>query len=145
MLREARRKMELLALEIEGAVLHGPTGQLASGLHNPKSEVAMFDAVSLAREVSPELALHYSRFQSKTGAQYHVLRYVTIRMTGEYVPATKEAVNSWLSSNGGVRHEMQVRSAIELLRNQVASLQSQSSKTRAVRHLRLINQELGAD
>jgi hypothetical protein len=145
MLRESRRKMELLALEIEGAILHGPNGQLASALHNPTSEVAFYDAVGLAREVQPELALHYSRIQNKTGVQYHVLRYVTIRMSGEFIPATKDAVSSWLRSNGGVRHEMQVRSAIELLRNQVGALQSQSSKTRALRHLRLINQELGSD
>jgi len=137
--------MELLALEIKGAVSFGPNGQLAAALHDPKSEVAMYDAMSLAREVGPELALHFSRIQSKSGLQYHVLRYVTIRMSGEFVLATEEAVTSWLSSNGGVRHEMQVRSAIELLRNQVASIQSPESKKRALRHLRLINQELGSD
>lgn len=142
MLHDARRKMELLILEVRGARAFGPSGQLATALQRQDAKVTMYDATSLSREVSPELALHFSRVQQKAGPQYHVLEYVTIRFTGEYVLATEAALDSWLQANGGVRREMQVRSAIDVLRQSVANLNSPDGKKRASRHLRLISQEL---
>jgi len=139
--RDTFRKMALLRQEVVAAIDHGPRGHIASVLRDVSVSVVMWDAQSLAREILPELSLHFSRVIIKGEPVSHALHYVLVRSTNEVIDITEPALESWLLDNAGVQREMQLTTAIESIRMTIDSL-SPESKKRAYRHLRLLNQEL---
>lgn len=135
-------KILMLQQEVVAAVNHGPRRHLADVLH-VDGDVVMYDASHLARELLPEASLHFSRVYARGEPICHTLRYVVVRATNEVIMITESALDSWLMSNAGVQREMQLVTAIELIRKSIASLSPEQQK-RAYRHLRLLNQELTA-
>jgi hypothetical protein len=141
MLRETYRKVQLLRQEVVAAVDSGPKGSLAKVFKDTDVHVVMWDAVSLARELLPEVSLHFARLQARNEPQVHALKYVVVRTTNEVIIPTEHALDSWLMDNAGVQREMQVETAITSIRKVIDTL-SPDVKKRAYRHLRLLNQEL---
>jgi len=141
MLREVYRKMSLLRIEVAAAVDMGPKAQVATALSEMNLGITMWDASHLAREVLPELSLHFSRVQVRGGEQLHHLKYVLIREDNQVLPVSEEALDNWLSENAGVQRAEQVGSAMRTLRTMVQRLSPDVQK-RAFRHLRLLEQEL---
>jgi len=141
MLRETYRKILLLRQEVVAAVDSGPKGSLAKVFKDTDVHVVMWDAVSLAREMLPEVSLHFARLQPRNEPQVHALKYVVVRTTNEVLIPTEHALDSWLMDNAGVQREMQVETAITSIRKVIDTL-SPDVKKRAYRHLRLLNQEL---
>jgi hypothetical protein len=133
--------MMLLHQEVCAAIAFGPRKQLADVLLGASGLVVMWDASQLARELLPEVSLHFSRMMAKGEPMCHTLHYVLVREKNEVVDITEPALESWLESNVGGRRERQLSAAIELFRNAAADLEPDSRK-RAYRHIRLLNQEL---
>lgn len=136
-----KEKVLLLRSEVKAAIAHGPRKQLADVLLGASGLVVMWDATQLARELLPELSLHFSRMMAKGEPMCHTLHYVLVRELDEVIEITEPALDSWLESNVGGQRERQLSTAIELFRQAATDLQPDGRK-RAFRHIRLLNQEL---
>lgn len=136
-----KEKVLLLRSEVKAAIAHGPRKQLADVLLGASGLVVMWDATQLARELLPELSLHFSRMMAKGEPMCHTLHYVLVRDLDEVIEITEPALDSWLESNVGGQRERQLSAAIELFRQAATDLQPDGRK-RAFRHIRLLNQEL---
>jgi hypothetical protein len=136
-----KEKVLLLRSEVRAAIAHGPRKQLADVLLGASGLVVMWDATQLARELLPELSLHFSRMMAKGEPMCHTLHYVLVRDLDEVIEVTEPALDSWLESNVGGQRERQLSTAIELFRQAATDLQPDGRK-RAFRHIRLLNQEL---
>jgi hypothetical protein len=139
--RKTSDKMVLLYKEVKAAIAHGPRKQLADVLLGASGLVVMWDATPIARELLPELSLHFSRMMVRGDPTLHTLHYVLVRETDEVVEITELALESWLESNVGGQRERQLSAAIELFRQAAVDLEPDGRK-RAFRHIRLLNQEL---
>lgn len=139
--RKLEEKVMLLRSEVRATIAHGPRKQLADVLLGANGLVVMWDASQLARELLPEISLHFSRMMAKGEPMCHTLHYALVRKTGEVIQITEPALDSWLESNVGGQREMQLSAAIELFRQAATDLQPDGRK-RAFRHIRLLNQEL---
>jgi len=139
--RKIGEKVALLLLEVKAAIAHGPRKQLADVLLGASGLVVMWDASQLARELLPEVSLHYSRMMAKGEPMCHTLHYALVRETSEVIDITEPALESWLKSNVGGQRERQLSAAIELFRQAATDLEPDGRK-RAFRHIRLLNQEL---
>lgn len=136
-----KEKVLLLRSEVKAAIAHGPRKQLADVLLGASGLVVMWDATQLARELLPELSLHFSKMMAKGEPMCHTLHYVLVRDLDEVIEITEPALDSWLESNVGGQRERQLSAAIELFRQAATDLQPDGRK-RAFRHIRLLNQEL---
>jgi hypothetical protein len=139
--RSVYRKMLLLQMEVTAANDLGPRGQLADVLTGMDVEIVMWDASQLARELLPEISLHYSRIQARGESQIHILRYVVVRPDNERIKLSEQALESWLMDNVGVQREMQLESAAQSIRKAVSALKPEAQK-RCRRHLTLLLKEL---
>jgi hypothetical protein len=141
MLHKAYIKMLLLQQEITAAVDFGPREMIANLLTGFTSEIVMWDATQLARELLPEVSLHFARVAGRGEVPVHILRYVVVRPTNDRFKLSEEALSSWLEENVGVQHEMQVETAALSFRKAIDRLSPEGRK-RGNRHLSLLVKEL---
>lgn len=134
-------KMAMLRQEIVAAVDHGPRKSLASSLTVLDSMIVMWDATQLARELLPELSLHYSRSVPSSKSPTHTLHYVVVRRDNDVIDVTESALDSWLTTNAGVQRKMQLGTALQVVRHSIESL-SQEKRKSANRHLTLLSKLL---
>jgi len=140
MLHEAYRKLALLAIEINASEELGPKKHLANAMSVQGVKAALWDATFIAREMLPEVSLHFRRRNAGSEA-YHDLEYVLIRDTNERIEASHSALERWLMDNAGVQRQSQVESASASIRKVIAKLEPTSQK-RAFRHLGLLLKEI---
>lgn len=141
MLHKAYIKMLLLRQEVAAAVDFGPREMIANLLTGFTSEIVMWDATQLARELLPEVSLHFARVAGRGEVPVHILRYVVVRPTNDRLKLSEEALEGWLKDNVGVQHEMQVEAAAQSFRNAINRLSPDGMK-RGNRHLSLLVKEL---
>jgi len=134
------RKMLLLRQEVVASQDHGPGKHLANVLTDMAAKVIMWDASSLARELLPELSLHFSRNVARMTPPIHTLQYVVVRPDNEVIDITEQALDAWLIANAGVQREIEVGTAIQAIRKNASHL-SQDARKRANRHLTLLSRE----